>query len=194
MSISGCEKRPSLVTAVTASFNVLSEPFRSSLFALPKSLSRAISGFRPVDHKAPMTTRQDPQIQILSSYDASRTRPAYVDHKVLRQEIPHFRVSGISSVQEQGGKRNQPQGEQRATRGARTRGDDLAGDEPISALNQRALREPVENRSFPALKIAQRAIALRAWCPRSSQGTERWTERTLITIIAQLHPRQFLLM
>ena len=112
MSISGCEKRPSLVTAVTASFNVLSEPFRSSLFALP------LGQFRPKltrpqrsDH-----TRRDPEIQIIGSHDASRlisnsqflttlrgrdqltsttksfviSPGACVDHRVLREEIPHF--------------------------------------------------------------------------------------------------------
>jgi hypothetical protein len=49
--------------------------------------------------------------------------------------------------------------------------------------------------SYPVTLLPCIATSLRAWRPHSSlkARTERWTERTLITIIAQLHPRQSLL-
>ena len=62
MSISGCEKRPSLVTAVTVLSNVLpslSDPAFLRYQKVP------LGQFRPElsDHQASDHTRRDPQIQ-----------------------------------------------------------------------------------------------------------------------------------
>ena len=64
MSISGCENRPSLVTAVTASFNVLSSLPDLAFLRYQKVFHGNFAGASS-DHKASDHTRRDQQIRIL---------------------------------------------------------------------------------------------------------------------------------
>ena len=130
MSTSGCENRPSLVTA---SFNVIPSFSDPAFFALTKK-------------------------SFLCNF---RVRP------------------GISIVQEL--VRGEPGNGQEPSLGARTRGDDLAGDEPISAqprsarANQLKIIPSIENR--PARYRDSSHPSVEHWLslPRSQSlaGTER---------------------
>ena len=171
MSISGCEKRPSLVTAVTVLSNVLpslSDPAFLRYQKVP------LGQFRPElsDHQASDHTRRDPQIQIqIQEFPASRNRSVRNRERFVEKTWRHSPAMTVHRLQGDGQNRpitaisrqmafepNQPYvAVSRATgRGALyllSFDRSMVATYPLVAeyyqrlryLNQEALREPVDH-------------------------------------------------